>query len=82
MSAQAIPLHQAIAALHDLRCMPFCDLVAVTVVLLPLLGRDLDTVVDPEQGRGRLERTLQRLDLAHGGLEDAGVAVVDHLAVE
>ena len=47
-------------------------------LLLALLGRQLDHVVDPEDGDGGLGGELERLDLGDGGLEHAGLLVVPH----
>ena len=48
----------------------------LVALLLSLLGLQLDEVVNPEDGDGRLRRELEALDLGDGGLEDAGFLVV------
>ena len=45
-------------------------------VLLLLRGVELDDVVNAQNGRGGLGGKLEALDLAHGGLEHAGLDVV------
>mmetsp|Transcript_45445 Transcript_45445/g.119380 ORF Transcript_45445/g.119380 Transcript_45445/m.119380 type:complete len:207 (+) Transcript_45445:186-806(+) len=49
-------------------------------LLALLLGRELDHVVDAQHGDGRLGGKLDHLDLGEGGLEDARLQVVLHLA--
>ena len=46
-----------------------------------LLGRQLDHVVDSQNGDGRLGGELQALDLGHGRLEYASGAIVANLSL-
>ena len=50
------------------------------LLLLRLLGRELDHVVDAQHGDGRLRRELDHLDLGERGLDDARGEVVLDLA--
>ena len=51
---------------------------AVSVVLTPLLGVELDEGVDSHDGHAGLDGTLELLDLTHAGLEHAGLQAVVH----
>jgi hypothetical protein len=56
-------------------------LVTVTIVLAPLLRVELDESVDPHDSHAGLDGALELLDLAHAGLQHAGLQAVVHAAL-
>lgn len=60
---------------------PTLNLVTVSVILAPLLRVKLDQSVDPHDRHAGLDGTLELLDLAHAGLEHAGLQAVVHAAL-
>lgn len=52
-------------------------LVTVTIITTLVLRVKLDHGVDSHNGHAGLDGTLQLLDLAHGGLQDAHLQAVD-----
>lgn len=52
----------------------------IIIAATPLFRIELDERVDAHDGDARLDGALQLLDLAHAGLEHAGLDAVVHLA--